>query len=287
MRALVAFLFLLCASRPAAALLTFPAAAPLPAASPSAQCRAAIAAAEQAGGVPARLMHAIGVVESGRRDEAGVVGAWPWTINAEGAGSYFATKAEAVAAVRALQAQGVRSIDVGCMQVNLIHHGSAFSSLEEAFDPVANARYAATFLQRLYAQTGSWPGAAAGYHSMNPALGGPYARKVLAIWNAPEPRPQPGAPAPAFASSTFTATPWAAPGMNWPAGLGSPAAPAASGFGASNGTALGGMGRVMPLPGGTVLASASGGTGGPVGRGLDSYRATPTSLVGRAIRSRF
>ena len=41
------------------------------------------------------------------------------------------------------RAQGARSIDVGCMQVNLLHHADAFASLEQAFDPVANARYAA------------------------------------------------------------------------------------------------------------------------------------------------
>ena len=43
------------------------------------------------------------------------------------------------------------------MQVNLLHHGSAFGSLEQAFDPVSNARYAADFLQKLLSQTGSWP----------------------------------------------------------------------------------------------------------------------------------
>ena len=73
--------------------------------------------------VPPQLLAAIGRVESGRRDPVtGVWGAWPWTINAEGSGSYFDTKAEAIQAVQALQARGVRSIDVGCMQVNLMHH---------------------------------------------------------------------------------------------------------------------------------------------------------------------
>ncbi len=132
---------------------------------PFAQCRAAIAAAEHSSGVPDRLMQSIGIMESGRRDGAGAASAWPWTINHEGIGAFFATKAEAVAAVAKLQSQGVRSIDVGCMQVNLMHHGSAFSSLEEAFDPGANARYAGQFLNQLLARTGSWPGATAGYHT--------------------------------------------------------------------------------------------------------------------------
>ncbi len=91
-------------------------------------CRAAIAGAERQWHVPDRLMAAIGVVESGKRDAAGTVSPWPWTINAEGVGHWFDSKAEAIAAVRTLQARGVRSIDVGCLQVNLMHHPDAFGS---------------------------------------------------------------------------------------------------------------------------------------------------------------
>ena len=121
-------------------------------ASPAAQCRAAISQAERTAEVPDRLMQAIGVIESGRRDETGAMAAYPWTINAAGVGSYYASKAEAIAAVLALRAQGVRSIDVGCMQVNLLHHADAFASLDEAFDPASNAHYAARFLKKLLAQ---------------------------------------------------------------------------------------------------------------------------------------
>lgn len=167
-------------------LLTLPVAwtaraSPLQPATPFTLCRSAIVAAERLAQVPDRLMSAIGMVESGRRDAAGQAGPWPWTINAEGTGRYFETKAEAVAAVQALQARGVRSIDVGCMQVNLAHHPAAFASLDDAFDPVLNATYAARFLNQLLAQTGSWPRAVAGYHSLTPELGEAYAVKVLAV----------------------------------------------------------------------------------------------------------
>ena len=223
------------------------AAAPRPgASSPAAQCRAAIGSAERAAGIPERLMQAIGVIESGRRDENGILTAYPWTINAEGAGSYYATKAEAITAVNALRARGVRSIDVGCMQVNLMYHSSAFASLEEAFDPPANAAYAAKFLLRLLAQTGSWPGATAGYHSLTPGVGTEYARKVLAVWERP---PSRGTPAPAPAS---------APPMSI-----SPVGPS---FAAQSA----GAGRVIPLPGTAMVAT---------GRGLESYRAAPTRLA--------
>src|SRR5690349_8668468 len=114
------------------------------------RCRAAIAQAEQERAIPPRLLTAIARIESGRRDpRTGAFHPWPWTVNAEGVGSFHPTREAAIAHVRMLQARGVRSIDVGCMQVNLRHHPNAFSSLEEGFDPVANARYAAGFLADL------------------------------------------------------------------------------------------------------------------------------------------
>lgn len=245
-----------------------------PSSSPSALCRAAIAAAERELGIPDRLMQAIGVVESGRRDERGGVTAWPWTINVEGAGYVFESKAEAIEAVNAHRARGARSIDVGCMQVNLLHHGDAFASLEQAFDPTANARYAAQFLQRLLAQTGSWPRAAAGYHSLTPDVGAEYARKVLAVWARPalgEPIPFQRGTFPTRTAQIGTGQPPPAQADRGPGAIASiaPASQTAS-FG---GAALpAGMGpRILPL--------ASNGSAAGVGRGLDAYRATPTRLA--------
>ena len=154
---------------------------------PSALCRAAILQAERTTHVPDRLLDAIAMVESGRRDPiSGAVYPWPWTINAEGVGHFYDSKAEAIAAVQDFQAHGVRSMDVGCLQVNLQYHPEAFASLDQAFDPVTNAAYAAHFLQQLYAQTNAWPLAAAAYHSFTPDLGADYARKVLAAWGVPQ-----------------------------------------------------------------------------------------------------
>jgi hypothetical protein len=150
---------------------------------PGALCGAAIAAAERGHDIPPQLMAAIGRVESGRRDPGtGEVGAWPWTINAEGAGSYFDNKGDAIRAVLGLQARGVHSIDVGCMQVNLLQHPTAFANLDMAFEPGVNADYAARFLVQLHNQTGDWVKATAGYHSGNPWEGNPYAAKVTSIW---------------------------------------------------------------------------------------------------------
>ncbi|MBN8874003.1 MAG: lytic transglycosylase domain-containing protein [Rhodospirillales bacterium] len=176
---ILAALILLSLGREATALLV----SDPPAAGAGLLCRGAIAAAERAEGIPRALLAAIGRVESGRRDPAsGTTHPWPWTINAEGDGQYFQSKPEAIAAVRSLQARGVRSIDVGCMQVNLMHHPNAFPALDQAFDPSTNAAYAARFLRRLFEQTGSWAKAAAAYHSSTPELGEPYQRQVMAVW---------------------------------------------------------------------------------------------------------
>jgi len=172
MRRLILFLILL---GPAAA-------AAKPPASPNLLCAPAIVAAEKTVRLPLRLLGAIAEVESGRLDDAGHVRPWPWTINAEGAGQFFATKQQAIDAVRALQARGISSIDVGCMQVNLMHHPDAFASLDEAFDPTANALYAARFLNTLYGMSGSWLQATAAYHSQTAAIGAAYEELVMARW---------------------------------------------------------------------------------------------------------
>ena len=153
--------------------------------SPEQQCRVAIKRQETASGMPESMMVAISLVESGRRMPNGEVAAWPWSINVQGVGHVYESKAEAIAAVRAFQAQGVQSIDVGCMQVNLMYHAGAFASLEDAFDPVRNAAYAAKFLTELRTQTGSWQQATADYHSATPELGQPYERKVAALMSGP------------------------------------------------------------------------------------------------------
>jgi hypothetical protein len=169
-------------------LLPLPAlaAGPRPVPEPNPSCRPAIAAAEREGRLPHGLLLAIAQVESGRPDpRSGRLDPWPWTVDAEGVGQFFASRAEAVAAVRTLQARGVRSIDVGCLQINLQFHPAAFASLEQAFDPRANASYAARFLNSLHAARHDWKPAIAAYHSETPVLGADYRERVLALWKDP------------------------------------------------------------------------------------------------------
>jgi hypothetical protein len=147
-------------------------------------CGIAGGAAEQNARLPANLLVSIGMVESGRADPlTGHVAPWPWTINADGNGRYFENKADAEAFVRLAESSGAADIDVGCFQISLQSHPDAFASLDDAFDPVKNANYAAAFLTQLKGQTGSWNTAIADYHSATPDLGLPYQRRVLAAWH--------------------------------------------------------------------------------------------------------
>lgn len=229
-----------------------PAAAP-PAVPPAADadwrlCRAAVREAERGTQLPPNLLASIARVESGRRNpETGDFAPWPWTINAEGQGKYFRTKAEAIAEVRALQARGVRSIDVGCMQINLMFHPQAFTSLDDAFDPRANARYAVRFLTELNSTRNNWTQSAANYHSNTAEFATAYQRRVQAAM------PEESRIA-ATTSRDEATTQW---------------------------TSARAEGRFVP--GGAMLSNAPPvRTAGMTGRGLDSYRSLPV-MPGRFV----
>lgn len=145
-------------------------------------CESEIIKAERKYGVPNRLLLAISTVESGR-----TVGQskrpWPWTICANGRGYYCTTKSAAIATTKRLMARGIRNIDVGCMQVNLLHHSTAFKNLEEAFTPKANVDYAARFFLSLRNTYNSWTHAVGYYHSKAAKYYKPYCSLVYNAWN--------------------------------------------------------------------------------------------------------
>lgn len=149
----------------------------------SALCSAAITEAERRHGIPSGLLLAIAKVESGRPvPPQGALGPWPWTTNAGGAGSFYDTSAAAVAGGREVLRRS-RNLDVGCLQVSLLHHPAAFATLENAFEPALNADYAARFLVSLQEGMagGDWWVATGFYHSQTPALASAYRAQVEAM----------------------------------------------------------------------------------------------------------
>lgn len=151
--------------------------------SPWSLCERATVAAEMAQRLPRAMLFSVSMVESGRfNKQTRKTRPWPWTINAEGQSYYFKSKSEAIAATKGLLKEGMRSIDVGCMQINLRYHPNAFTNLDAAFDPAINVAYSADFLKRLYSRTDSWPEAIAAYHSQSKTRSQPYFARVIDVW---------------------------------------------------------------------------------------------------------
>ena len=123
-------------------------------------------------GVPADILRAIALTES-KRDGT----AWPWTINHQGQGFWFANSDAARRAAETVLSSG-GSADIGCFQINSRWHGQAFSSLSAMFDPQENALYAARYLVGLRDRFGDWEAAIAAYHSRNAERGAAYLAKV-------------------------------------------------------------------------------------------------------------
>jgi hypothetical protein len=152
---------------------------------PSSLCLAGISAAQRHYDTPPGLLAVMAKVESGRAaPTSGALEPWPWTVDADGQGVFFATKAQAVAWSRqALDSGTVTFLDVGCMQVDLRMHPHAFATLDEAFDPTANTDYGARFLRELYdgVAGGNWFTVVGFYHSQTPVLAALYREQVAAV----------------------------------------------------------------------------------------------------------
>ncbi len=149
----------------------------------SALCLVAISDSGERYGLPPGLLPAISRVETGRPlPVTGDRQPWPWAVNADGESLFFDTRAQAVAETTRRLADGARFVDIGCMQVDLREHATAFPSLADAFNPALNADYAARLLVSLRSgKRGSergWALASGLYHSGTPGLMQPYAAQV-------------------------------------------------------------------------------------------------------------
>ncbi len=131
-------------------------------------CLRAADQVEQQLNLPHGLLRSIGTVETGNH---------PWAVDSDGAGTNFASANDAIAYVRSNTS--AHFVDVGCFQIDLAYHPTAFRTLNEAFDPVLNANAAGRYLLSLRQTTGSWSEAVAHYHSGQPERGRAYASRVL------------------------------------------------------------------------------------------------------------
>jgi len=162
-----------------------------PASTPPDLCEAAARSAAAEIGVPADVLLAITLTETGRRMN-GRLRPWPWAVNRDGQGYWFDTRAQALAFARQSLEDGQRSFDLGCFQINWRWHGANFSAPDDVLDPATAARYAARYLLELYQDLGDWGRAAGAYHSRTPRLAQRYRARFAQIRAtlAPEPAPR-------------------------------------------------------------------------------------------------
>lgn len=168
---------------------------PVAATNPARMCDHAAREAALATGVPQTVLRAITRVETGRMS-GGHVQPWPWTVNMEGAGRWFDNEDAARKYVFSHFKRGARSFDVGCFQVNYRWHSAGFASIDEMFDPMANALYAARFLKSLHEEFGDWPTAVGAYHSRSPEFARRYTARFERIFKTIASATSPDIPSP-------------------------------------------------------------------------------------------
>ena len=134
--------------------------------------------------VPAGVLYAVALTESGTHVNAlNARLPWPWTLNIAGKGRYYSTRFEALRAAREALDGGIRSIDLGLMQVDWRFHADALGSLEAAIDPLHNLTVGARILATCHARRGDWFGALECYHAPNhPSRAKAYRQRVERAW---------------------------------------------------------------------------------------------------------
>jgi len=123
-------------------------------------CEAEILRASQKYGVPAAILYAVGLTETGVRGSL-----QPYALNIEGKAVFAKSAAEAAREFARAQQRGAKLIDLGCMQINYHYHATHFRSLADMLDPRQNVDYAARFLAELRSRHDTWSMAVARYHA--------------------------------------------------------------------------------------------------------------------------
>ena len=134
--------------------------------------------------LPPEVLYAVALTESARQvDTTGNVRPWPWTLNVQGRGHFFASREEAEVALQQHFDQGRRSIDIGLMQVNWRYHRQRLGSPQLALDPYHNLRVAAEILRDCHQSRQDWWAAVGCYHAPNsPQRAARYRARVRAHW---------------------------------------------------------------------------------------------------------
>lgn len=125
----------------------------------AASCTEHVLEAEQELSIPRGLLLSIALVESGQDGSP-----QPFAMNLDGKTVYSDSASEAKIHLLDKQGRVRQNATVGCMQLSVQHHRANFRPVERILDPSANVWYAARYLKRLRADSGSWSAAVARYN---------------------------------------------------------------------------------------------------------------------------
>lgn len=134
-----------------------------------------------ANAVPAEMLYAISLNESGKKLASKNVKPWPWTLNVAGKSYFYPTREEACLALQNfIKKYPLKNIDVGLAQVNIGWNGHKyFDDHCDGFEPLENLRVASILLANCYKVHKNWVNAAGCYH--RPAGGKPAIRYKAGI----------------------------------------------------------------------------------------------------------
>ncbi|MDR3439229.1 transglycosylase SLT domain-containing protein [Telmatospirillum sp.] len=136
-------------------------------------CLPFLAPAEQYYHLPAGLLHAIALTESGQGGEP-----YPWALNIGGQPVIAPSYQAAAGLLRQADGRPRRDVAIGCMQIHMQYHLTRFIEPEWALHPQYNVWYAALYLDALRRQYGDILSAVAHYHASDRAAQRSYLCRV-------------------------------------------------------------------------------------------------------------
>lgn len=99
-------------------------------------------------GLDPLLLYSVSISESGFAPaHKKVKQPWPWAVCSSQGSFFAASKKDAEIEVARLKKMGIKSVDVGLMQVNLLWHSNKIDH-KEMFDPEINLRTGAKILKK-------------------------------------------------------------------------------------------------------------------------------------------
>ncbi|MGH8538057.1 MAG: transglycosylase SLT domain-containing protein [Gammaproteobacteria bacterium] len=116
-------------------------------------------------GLPAKVVYAVALTESGLRLQSGRARPWPWTLNIEGQGHYYPTRKAAYRALKVYLDRGGRRADVGLMQIHWRVHQRLLRDPWAPLDPMFNLRVGAYLLRERWQAAGNLWQAIGHYHA--------------------------------------------------------------------------------------------------------------------------